>query len=162
VGKIKEMVGHTMEATASAYRLSGALGITTGSLQELQTAGLLGAGMQAEEFNGVLSKLTKSLGSAEGGAGSAAAALDKIGLAGKTLQGMHVDEAFTAIAQRISEVKDPVEQAHLAVELFGKQGQQLLPLFQQGARGHRQGSRGSSTLWGRIVRYRRRQDNAGQ
>jgi len=135
VGAIKEMVGHTMEATAEAYRLSGALGITTGSLQSLQTAGLLGAGMQADEFNGVLNKLVKSLGSAEGGAGPAAEALAKLGLSGKELQGMHVDDAFIKIAQSISEVKDPLEQGHLAVELFGKEGQKLLPMFKGGAAG---------------------------
>ena len=45
------------------------------------------------------------------------------------------DVLFTELAQAISEVQNPTERAALAMEIFGRSGAQMLPLFKDGAAG---------------------------
>ena len=134
VSKLKEIYTATSENVVASYRLSSALGISTTSLQELQAAGV-SAGIQHEAFNGILQKLTKQLGGAEEGGGKAADALKRLGLSGDELKGAKVDDVFKRIGEEIGKVKDPVERAKDELALFGKQGQQLDPLFQKGKEG---------------------------
>lgn len=47
------------------------------------------------------------------------------------------DKQFEALGQAVSEIQDPTNRAAAAVEFFGKQGANLLPLFENGAKGIR-------------------------
>jgi hypothetical protein len=134
LNKLREITGEVIETTSAAYRLSGALGITTQSLQSLQYAAKV-SGVDTESFNSSIDKLTKNLGAAEQGTGPAAAALRSIGIEGSQLKGLKIDDAFKLIADRISQIHDPAERARAETELFGKSGQQLGPMFAEGAAG---------------------------
>lgn len=47
------------------------------------------------------------------------------------------DKQFEQIAEQISRIKDPADRTRVAVELFGRAGADLLPLFEEGAEGLR-------------------------
>jgi hypothetical protein len=131
---LSEWVSESINSATAAYRLSASLGITTQSLMGMQAAARMN-GVEAEAFNTSLNHLVKSLGETANGGGPAAEALNRLGISGKDLKGQKLDDVFTLIAQRISEVKDPVERGRAELELFGKAGQQLDPLLRQGAAG---------------------------
>ncbi len=53
------------------------------------------------------------------------------------LRKMSPDKQFELIAEQISRIQDPADKTRAAVELFGRSGADLLPLFEQGAEGIR-------------------------
>ena len=63
---------------------------------------------------------------------SAVGALDALHLNLEELRAMTPDQAFTAIADAIAKVPDPMRQSALAVDLFGKAGTELLPAIKAG------------------------------
>lgn len=66
------------------------------------------------------------------GLATAADSYEVLGLSAKDLVGVGVEDSFTLIAQRLSEVKDPSLRAATALEIFGKAGQRLIPLLNGG------------------------------
>jgi len=66
------------------------------------------------------------------GLATAADSYEVLGLTAKDLVGLGVEDSFTLIAQRLSEVKDPSLRAATALEIFGKAGQRLIPLLNGG------------------------------
>ncbi len=79
--------------------------------------------------------MLKNVGQAAMVGGPAADALDRLGLSVKTIAGESADQAFKDIADGIAGVTNPAERARLAVDIFGKSGQKLLPLMMEGAAG---------------------------
>ena len=76
----------------------------------------------------VLSSTSATKGAKEG--------IAALGLDIEDIQAMNPDEAFRTIAQAISEVEDPAEQAGIASEIFGKKlGPDLLTVLQTGEGG---------------------------
>ena len=66
------------------------------------------------------------------GLATAADSYEVLGLTAKDLVGLGVEDSFTLIAQRLSQVKDPSLRAATALEIFGKAGQRLIPLLNGG------------------------------
>jgi len=66
------------------------------------------------------------------GLATAADSYEVLGLTAKDLVGLGVEDSFTLIAQRLSQVKDPSLRAATALEIFGKAGQKLIPLLNGG------------------------------
>ena len=79
--------------------------------------------------------MLKSLGDANTIGGPAASALAQMGLSAKTLASESPDQAFTQIADGLKAIQNPAARAQLAMDLFGKSGQELLPLMMQGSEG---------------------------
>ncbi len=78
-----------------------------------------------------------NLSKAASGGKEAQATLAALGLSVEELRRLAPDKQFEVLADRISRLKDPADRARAAVELFGKSGADLLPLFEQGADGIR-------------------------
>ena len=76
-----------------------------------------------------------TLSEAGSGSKSANETLSALGLTFKELQALEPDKQFEVLADRISGLKDPADRTRAAVELFGRAGADLLPLFEQGAAG---------------------------
>lgn len=110
------------------------VGITTDSLQELRYAATL-SGTTAADFDAALLQLNKRIGDVNGGVTQAAETLGKLGFSMADIRGQKTDELFKQIADRIGSVRDPMERARIATELFGKAGQQMLPVLTTGAAG---------------------------
>lgn len=128
------LVKNSMETIAATGRMSDQMGIATEKLTGLQYASNI-AGVGAEALNGGLEKMLHSLGEAVAGGGEAGAAFQHLGLSAKELANMAPDEAFTSIADGLKNITNPAERAAVTMQIFGKSGQQLLPLLMQGADG---------------------------
>ena len=129
-----EMVEETVKGVTATYRMAGTLHIPTESLMAFQNAAKA-VGIDTETFNKSLEHLTREIGAAANGTGPASAGLKQLGLNAADLANMGADRAFEAIADKIADIPNPMSQATAAFELFGKQGQELLPLLQKGAAG---------------------------
>jgi len=131
---MKTLIGGQMEAIDQVAKLSDRLGITTEALVGLQHGADL-AGVSAEQLTGGLEKMLNAIGTAADEGGATAKAFEEMGLSARTLSGMDSGEAFTQIAESLKNITNPAERARLAMDVFGKSGQALLPLMMSGADG---------------------------
>ncbi len=67
-----------------------------------------------------------------GGDDSTVKALNAAGLQFESIRAMAPEQAFNTIVGAIQNIPDPMTQARVAVELFGKAGQDLLPAIKEG------------------------------
>ncbi len=79
--------------------------------------------------------MQRSIGNAGRGLSTATDALESLGLTFAELDGLSPEEQFNTIADRIAAIDDPTKKAAVAMELFGRAGQQLIPLLSLGSRG---------------------------
>lgn len=120
------MAARVTESVAAMDDLSQRTGVGVESLQGLQLAAEL-AGVQ--NLEGALQKVSVVLGDAAAGSESARKAFANVGLSVDDLLRMSPQDQFKAVAAAISSIKGPAAQAAAAVDLFGKSGVELLPLF---------------------------------
>lgn len=110
---------------------SARTGIGVEALQGYSLAAKL-AGVDTEQFGAAVQKLAVNIGKATPGD-----ALDKslraINLSLQELRGLSPEDQFSAIGQAISQLPTAADRAAAAVEIFGKQGAGLAPLFRAGA-----------------------------
>ena len=60
-------------------------------------------------------------------------AVGKLGLKFEDLQKMSIEDRFNAVVKALQDMPDGAEKSALALELFGKQGQELMPLLNSSA-----------------------------
>jgi hypothetical protein len=113
----------TIDETA---KLAQRTGISIEALQGLQVAADL-AGVT--NLEGALQKVSVVLGDAAAGSATAQKALSNIGLSVDSLLSLSPEDQFRAIAASISRIPTAAGQAAAAVDLFGRAGVELLPLF---------------------------------
>lgn len=128
------LVKGQMDAIDSTAKLSDRLGISTEALTGLQHAADL-SGVSSETLTGGLEKMLNTIGKAANGEKTATDALDGVGLSAESLANMKPDEAFAKIADGLVSIQNPAMRAAAAQDIFGKSGQQLLPLMLSGAEG---------------------------
>jgi len=119
--------GKEILADADALeKLADQTGISVEQLQFLQQAGQ-DAGVSLDAMTGAVSTLQAKVGQGDTGA---IGALTSLGITVADFKAM--DEPFHDIAQAISEIEDPIEQARVASELFGTRWKDLAPLLKKG------------------------------
>ncbi len=132
--KIGAFFGDMIEAGARVNDLSQRLGIGAQAMQRFQfAAGLVGA--DAEGAARSLGMLNRQIGQAEMGKRDAVQAFAAIGISISDLKGKKVDEVLGQVAEGIAKIPEEGERAAIAMKLFGRNGQILLPLLQQGKKG---------------------------
>ena len=62
-------------------------------------------------------------------------AFKALGISAKDFKGLSLDQQFLVIAEQISKLEDPADRARAAVDIFGKSGANLLPMFEKGSKG---------------------------
>ena len=106
-------------------------GIGVEALQGYSLAAKL-AGVDTEQFGAAVQRLSVSIGKATPGD-----ALDKslraINLSVQELRTLSPEQQFSVIGEAISQLPTVADRAAAAVEVFGKQGAALAPLFKEGA-----------------------------
>ncbi len=108
--------------------LSAKLGVSTDAVQRWTYAvGQTGGSM--DTVNTAVSTLNRTMGD---GSTSTRALLKDIGLSFETLRHMQPEDAFESVVAAVAKIKDPIYQADVAVKLFGKSGQDMLPSIRQG------------------------------
>lgn len=128
----KSVIHQGDELATTAERI----GIATDSLQEWQYAADL-SDVSTEEMNAGLRILQRNLFEAANGGKEAAESFAKLGINVKGENGdmIQTEDAIAEIADRFKEMTNPVEKSALAMKVFGKGGQALVPLLSRGSEG---------------------------
>jgi hypothetical protein len=131
VNNIASFVSRIANSFDQFNDLSARTGIGVEALQGYSLAAKL-AGVDTAEFGSAVQKLAVTIGKATPGDN-----LDKslrgINLSVAELKGLAPEQQFSAIGDAISELPTAADRAAAAVEIFGKQGAALAPLFREGA-----------------------------
>jgi len=128
--KVKEAIDE-MDALG---KLAQRIGTTTSELSALQYAGQF-AGVGLDDLTTAFKGLNKSLLESRDPLSDSAAALKALGLNADELRKMDPGKAFEEIAGVFPKFADGAEKAAVATQLFGKQGQALIPLLNGGKEG---------------------------
>lgn len=136
VDALTNFARNALETGSALSELSEKLGV---SVEDLQKFTFLGgqAGIEAEQMQKSLQKLTRSVGEAAAGNKKAASAFSELGINIRNADGSlkSAGALFGEIAGGLSKIPDPASRARLEVALFGKAGQDLAPLLNQGSDG---------------------------
>lgn len=125
-----EMIGMADDLANTAARL----GTSTNDIQQWGFF-LQKAGGEASDVEPLFKKLQQNIGSVGGEASKAAPLLKKLLGADYKTEGKQLGEIATDAGLAIGAMTDQNAQAVAAVELFGRSGTKLLPLFRQGRDG---------------------------
>jgi hypothetical protein len=111
-------------------------GIAVRELSALRYAGEV-VGTPLESISTGIRKLGQNMAAAAGGAKEQAAAFKAVGVSIRESDGSlrSQDAVLADIATKFAGYRDGAEKSALAIELFGKQGEALIPLLNQGASG---------------------------
>ena len=124
--------GGAMRGLASAFRevdeaakASARLGTTIASLKGLQLAAERG-GSSAAVLTSSLERMNNRISEAAQGSGEAQDALKELGLSAANLGSLTADQKMLAIAQALEGVESQGDKTRIAIDIFGRQGVQLL------------------------------------
>ena len=114
------------DATDRIDKLSQRLGLSRKGFQEWDFI-LSQAGVNIESMQAGMKNLSQRMDESLEGAGRGAEIFEELGL--KITESMTQEEAFNATVTALQNMEDGVQKAALAQELFGRSGQELLPLL---------------------------------
>lgn len=136
VGQIAGLVQRGLEHASALGEQAQQLGVTTKALQEYRYVATQ-VGISQEEMDAALAKLTRTMGEAERGAKKPSAAFQKLGIDIKAFiaSGKDAGDLIPLIAAGLEKIPSPAEKAAIQVDLFGRAGQKLAPLLNEGAGG---------------------------
>jgi len=122
-----------VEKADSIGKSSAKLGLTTDAFQRLSYAMNL-SDVSAETFEGTFKKLNMGLGQLKTFSGPIESGLKRLNpqLSRNLRSAKDSTEAFLLTADAIKATVDPAKRAAIAQAVFGKQGQELLPILMQG------------------------------
>jgi hypothetical protein len=128
---------HDLEQTGSELNDSSErLGLSTDALQEWRfAAGQSGVG--AQQLDAAFARLTLSAEAASQGSARHAKALQALGVNYRDAQGdiLPIGDLLPQLVAGFSSIEDQGEKSALAVALFGRAGQRLLPILSGGTEG---------------------------
>ena len=136
VGGLVAYVKSAIDAGDAFTKLSQKSGVAVTTLRELNYAASL-SDVSTEALGTGLRKLSQNMAEAAKGSKEQSAAFAAIGVNVKGLDGnlKGADATLKEIAEKFAGFSDGPEKAALAIELFGKQGADLIPLLNSGASG---------------------------
>ena len=124
-------VGNFTKMGDEIHKMALRTGFSTEALSKLKFA----AEQTGADIGGIEKAIRRMHGTildANNGMASASDSLDQIGLSASDLKGLAPEEQFRLMAQGLSNVADKSTQAALAEDIFGRAGNQLLPLLKTG------------------------------
>ena len=107
-------------------------GVATESLVAFGHAGSL-AGVSGEQVNKGIQRMTRQIGEANAGITTAARGFEMLGLDTEKLAAMSPEQQFGLIADKIKSIKDPAQRAAAAYAIFGRSGQDMIPMLMEGS-----------------------------
>ena len=139
-----ENITSVFRAVQNEGRQALSVGISTSSFQALlgatrlagenalNSAGEMGIGGNAEELVVFLTRLNRHVGELSFGSREAAMNFAALGIQAADLAGRGVDENFRLVAARLHDVADEGQQTALAMAIFGRGAQDILPAIRRG------------------------------
>jgi hypothetical protein len=132
IGSMVRMGQAQAEVIDQTSKLASRLGMTYGELSGIALAGDL-AGVGLEAIGAAATKADVAFVKATNGSKAATAAFAGLGLTVQQLSGLNAADRFEAIASAIAAIPSEADRAAAAVQIFGRAGAGLLPLFSGGA-----------------------------
>lgn len=126
----------SLDATGGLGELAQQLGVSTDQLQIYRFAATQ-ARVSNEEIEKSIGRLTRSLGDASFGLKEPAEAFRLLGVEIKNANGTikSAGQVLPEIAAGLSKIESASQRASIAADLFGRSGQKLLPILEQGREG---------------------------
>lgn len=112
----------------AVQKMSIRTGVSAQSISALRVAADMG-GTSIEAVEKGLLKYTLTANEAIGNTDKFKDTFGKLGFTLQEVKNMKPDEAFAQVGYAISEIPSQMERTQLAIDLFGKSGTELLPLF---------------------------------
>ena len=137
IGGLGFMFKKTMDNIDATGKLARNLDISTEALLGFRHAANI-SGIEAGAFDKSISMMIKRLAEATTGTGEAKDGLEMLGMTADYFTGMGTEQSFLTIADSISRVADASKRAYIAYTIFGRQGQQMLSMFENGKVGIQQ------------------------
>ena len=109
-------------------------GLSTAAVQELGFAAKM-TGVSSEGMNQALMRVSRAVTAAEGGSKQLQAVFESVGVSAKQLEGMSLDQVLGKVADKFADTEDGSTKAAIAMQLFGRQGSDLIPLLDKGSSG---------------------------
>lgn len=134
---LSKLASDGLDYASSLGEVAQQLGVTTRDLQVYRYAASQ-VGIEQEEIDRSLAKLTLTMGKAREGAKGPLAVFRQLGAAIGTdilANAQTAGDAIPLIAEALGKIPDPASRAAIEVELFGKAGQKLDTLLAGGAAG---------------------------
>ena len=104
-------------------------------------------GASLDEFGGTLDGIGAKIAAAADGGDET---FRRLGLNARALINLPVDKQLELLADRFTQIKNPIDRANIAQEMFGSAGLKLLPILEKGAAGFSE-LRGEAEDTGAIV-----------
>jgi hypothetical protein len=124
-------IGEYGEAVDNASQKTG---IAADEIQKLGYVGRV-TGLSFDDMQHAMFQLARRMAEARGGSKEAAEALALVGVKGADLKNLNLDQVYQRIAATFKEHADGANKTALAMELMGRNGQQLIPTLNKGAEG---------------------------
>jgi hypothetical protein len=136
VGVLADFVQETIELGDALTDASARLGVGVSALQEWHFIAER-SGISAEQMDGAIGRLNRTVGQAVRGGGSAAQQFRRLGVSLRDANGnvRATDAVFGDAITAMAGLESQQERAAVAQQLFGRTGQQLLPIISEGAEG---------------------------
>lgn len=131
LGALGQAAINTAKLGGELSDLSARTGISARALITLRQA-FKDAGLGADSVGSSINKLQRTIVEAASSGGAAADALAGIGLSAQSLASLAPEDQFSQVAAAISAIQNPAERSAAAMQIFGKSGAELLPLFAEG------------------------------
>lgn len=125
-------VSAQFEAVDKIAKFSKQTGVATESLAAFSHAGQL-AGVSNEIVNKGIQRMARQIGEANSGVKTAARGFEMLGLKTKELTKVTPEEQFGMVAEKIKAIVDPAERAAAAYGVFGRAGQDMIPMLMGGS-----------------------------
>ena len=129
---IYDMANDVAAAGDEVDKLSQQLGLSAEGYQEWDYV-LSQSGVEINNLTTGMKTLTNSLDDAKNGSSSAIEKFDRLGISMSDLEGLSQEDVFALVIESLQAVTDETEKAALANDLFGRSGQEMLPLLNQTA-----------------------------
>ena len=129
--QVLSLAANVSQSLDALNDLSARTGIGVEALQGYSLAAKM-AGVDVAEFGTAIQRLGVNIGKADPG-GTFEKSLQGIGLTLTELRSLNPEAQFAAIGEAISQLPTAADRAAAAVEIFGRQGAALAPLFRDGA-----------------------------
>lgn len=125
--RLLHFVDDQLDAADALSKLSQKSGITTETLSALAFAGET-ADVSLDQLATGAKLFAKSTAELSKGSGDAADAFHALGISAKDLKGLTPDQAFLKTLTVLGSYEDGLEKAAVAQKVFGRSGEQLIPL----------------------------------
>lgn len=128
------LIKSTIDAGDNIDKLTKRIGGSAEFFSRMEHAAKL-SGVQFNQFTMGVQRMTRRLAEAGQGTGEAKKAIEELGLSGKKLSQLGLEDQFYAVADALKTVENPADRVRLAMKFFDSEGVSLLQMMGDGAAG---------------------------